>query len=79
MVAITELHPIAEYAEMSWQALLQEMNHVNSLQHTLEDYPTRKALLGLYLMNIQDASDIAAYRQRIAARQARIAQLTSTD
>lgn len=75
MAAITDLRPVADYASMSWQALLAEWNKINNLERHLPDYPTRKALLGLYLMNMQDKTDIAAYQQRIAAREARIATL----
>lgn len=74
--AITELRPITDYPGMSWQALLAEWNKINSLERHLPDYPTRKALLGLLLANIQDTADIQAYQQKIAARNARIQQLT---
>lgn len=75
MAAITDLRPVADYASMSWQALIHEWNAINACQRTLADYDTRRALLGLYLANLQDTADIQAYQQKIAARCARIATL----
>lgn len=72
---VNELHPIADYAEMTWQALMQERDNINALQRTLDDYDLRRELLGLLQMNLQDEADVAAYRIRIRARQRRIGEL----
>lgn len=77
MATTIYLHPIEHYAAMDWQALISEWNAINAMQRSLPDYATRKALLGLHLMNQQDKADIAAYQQRISARDARIATLTA--
>lgn len=75
MATTIYLHPIEHYAGMDWQALISEWNAINAMQRSLPDYCTRKALLGLYLANIQDAADITAYEAKIAARRQRIKQL----
>lgn len=75
MATTLYLHPIEHYANMDWQALIAEWNTINAMQRSLTDYDRRKALLGLYLANLQDFADIQAYQQKIAARCARIATL----
>lgn len=74
-IIVNELRPVTDYPDMSWQSLLKELNLVNTLQRVLDDYDLRKELIGLYMTNLQDESDIAAYRIRIRARNRRIAQL----
>lgn len=79
MATALELHPIEDYARMSWQSLLNEWNKINTVERHLPDYGVRKALLGLYLANMQDAADIHEYQRKIAARNAHIRQLTSAE